>query len=198
MARLHAEERRKQLLVAAREEFLRLGPEGARVGDIAKRAGVNVALLYRYFESKEQLFEEAIVEPLDQLLQEMLVDTEDGVPKRGTDEMIELFYRSLLRVFTEYLELFNVVLFSDRDNGHEFYMRRIAPFMDAVASQTNGAGAFWKQSFDASLTTPMCVGMCWGVAMDAHFRGTEMDVDQVSAALTALTIGGLANGPGSN
>lgn len=195
MARLHAEERRKQLLAAAREEFLRVGPEGARVGDIAKRAGVNVALLYRYFESKEQLFEEAIVEPLDHLLQGLLFEpTEDGEHPETT-EMIEIFYRTLLQMFTEYLELFNVVLFSDRANGHEFYLRRIAPFMDSVAAQTNGAGPLWQQSFDATVTTPMCVGMCWGVAMDAHFRGTELDVEQVVTALTALTIGGLANVP---
>ncbi|MBC9225529.1 TetR family transcriptional regulator [Aeromicrobium sp. 636] len=188
MARLHAEERRKQLLEAAREEFLRVGPGSARVSDIADRAGVNVALLYRYFDSKEQLFEEAIVEPLDQLMRTRLVST----PVPGVPDMIDAFYRALLGVFTDYLEVFHVVLFSDRANGQDFYLRRIAPYMDAIAAQTAAADTVWSQTLDPKLTTPMCVGMCWGVAMDAHFRGVEVDADTAVAALTAITIGGLS------
>ncbi|MCD9153353.1 TetR/AcrR family transcriptional regulator [Aeromicrobium duanguangcaii] len=188
MARLHAEERRRQLLEAAREEFLRVGPGSARVSDIADRAGVNVALLYRYFDSKEQLFEEAIVEPLAQLMRTPLLTS----PVPTMPDMIEAFYRALLGVLIEYLEVFHVVLFSDRAAGQDFYQRRIAPYMDQIAAHSASADTVWSQALDPKLTTPMCVGMCWGVAMDSHFRGAEVDMDTTVAALTAITIGGLS------
>lgn len=196
MVRLHAEERRRQLLAVARDEFARVGPEGARISDIAKLAGVNVALLYRYFDSKEQLFEEAIVEPIDHLLQDVLAQTIAG-SINGSSEAVKVFYRSLLQVFVEYLDLFNVVLFRDRDSGQEFYLRRIAPFIDTLASQVRGASHLWSQTANPTLTAPMCVGMCWGVAMDAHFRGTELDIDEVAQVLTTMTVNGLSTPPAS-
>ncbi len=45
-----------RILEAAIVEFTKHGFHGARVAQIARRAEVNVALIYRYFESKEHLF----------------------------------------------------------------------------------------------------------------------------------------------
>jgi AcrR family transcriptional regulator len=42
-----------KILAAAEEVFAEKGFDGARVDEIARRAGVNKALLYYYFESKE-------------------------------------------------------------------------------------------------------------------------------------------------
>ncbi|MGH9036195.1 MAG: helix-turn-helix domain-containing protein [Acidimicrobiia bacterium] len=53
------------LLDAAREVFALRGFRGARTREIADRAGVSEALLYRHFGSKARLFEEAILEPVN-------------------------------------------------------------------------------------------------------------------------------------
>jgi AcrR family transcriptional regulator len=53
---------RQLLLAAARRHFARDGYTTATVRDIATEAGVNVALISRYFESKEGLFEACIME----------------------------------------------------------------------------------------------------------------------------------------
>jgi TetR/AcrR family transcriptional regulator len=45
-----------RIITAAREEFSRRGFEGARVDQIARRAGVNKQLLFYYFHSKRGLF----------------------------------------------------------------------------------------------------------------------------------------------
>lgn len=44
------------LLEAARQVFAERGLEGARVDDIARRAGVNKQLVYHYFENKDGLY----------------------------------------------------------------------------------------------------------------------------------------------
>jgi TetR/AcrR family transcriptional regulator len=47
---------RAKLLTAARREFSRSGLAGARVDDIAARAGVNKQLVYHYFGDKDALY----------------------------------------------------------------------------------------------------------------------------------------------
>src|SRR3954453_12813718 len=47
---------RKKLLTAARREFAQSGLAGARVDEIARRAGVNKQLVYHYFGDKDAIY----------------------------------------------------------------------------------------------------------------------------------------------
>jgi AcrR family transcriptional regulator len=60
------EEIRERLIRAAREEFKRCGFVGATTAAIASNADVTEAQLFRYFESKSDLFREAVFEPLNE------------------------------------------------------------------------------------------------------------------------------------
>jgi AcrR family transcriptional regulator len=55
-----AEERRAAILAAALEEFTARGYEGARLDDVAKRAGIAKGTIYLYFADKETLFQELV------------------------------------------------------------------------------------------------------------------------------------------
>ncbi len=55
------------ILEAATEEFSKYGQAGARIDRIAKRAGVNKAMIYYHFRSKEQLYQTIIEQHLDKL-----------------------------------------------------------------------------------------------------------------------------------
>ncbi len=48
---------KERILQSAAQEFASRGFDGARVDDIARRAGVNKALIYYYYKSKEDLLE---------------------------------------------------------------------------------------------------------------------------------------------
>lgn len=188
MTRLSAEDRREQILAAARDEFLSVGPEGARISRIAERANVNQALLYRFFPSKEAMFEAAIIEPLDRMLSDLLVEVSRQVDADRAPVVIQTYFRSLLGIFAETFELFSIVLFSDRTSGHEFYRTRIVPFIDNLVDQLDRAGDQWRRNRDMAITVPMSMGMCWGVVMDAHFREAEIDLDAAAAQLTAFSM----------
>lgn len=58
----------QRILKAAEEVFAEKGFDGARVDEIAKRAGVNKALIYYYFESKDQILEELSKKHLQEIL----------------------------------------------------------------------------------------------------------------------------------
>jgi AcrR family transcriptional regulator len=51
---------REKILDTARDEFARHGLDGARVDRIAERAGVNKAMIYYHFKSKEKLYQSVI------------------------------------------------------------------------------------------------------------------------------------------
>jgi len=65
---------RVAILAAAQELFAERGYERATVRDIAARAGVNQALLFRYFGSKDELFRASIADRGRRVLEEGPVD----------------------------------------------------------------------------------------------------------------------------
>lgn len=54
------EKRRKEILAAALDQFIRRGYGATKITDIATAAGMSVGLLFHYFESKEALYIELI------------------------------------------------------------------------------------------------------------------------------------------
>ena len=60
-------DRALRIRVAAREEFARRGFAGARVGQIARRAGVNKQLLFYYYQSKRGLFHSVLTQAAGEL-----------------------------------------------------------------------------------------------------------------------------------
>jgi AcrR family transcriptional regulator len=69
---------RDRILVAAREVFASIGFAGARVDDIAARAGVNKAMLYYHVGDKEQLYSTVLTETLDRILLTLREETAKG------------------------------------------------------------------------------------------------------------------------
>jgi AcrR family transcriptional regulator len=76
MAR-NADETRRKILHAATEEFAAYGIAGARVDRVTKNAGVNNALLYRYFGSKAELFDTVYGHLVEQTVDDVPLDVTD-------------------------------------------------------------------------------------------------------------------------
>lgn len=66
-------ETRARLIVAARQVFASQGFAGASIRAIADSAGVNLSLIYRYFGSKTGLYRAAVLDPLQEFLDDYLV-----------------------------------------------------------------------------------------------------------------------------
>ena len=56
----NADATKARLLAAAESEFAAKGFDGARLGNIAKAAGVQQALIHHYFADKEGLYREVL------------------------------------------------------------------------------------------------------------------------------------------
>jgi len=57
MSEKHEQDTEQRIFAAAREVFFEHGFDGARMAEIARRAGINQSMLHYYFRSKDRLFE---------------------------------------------------------------------------------------------------------------------------------------------
>lgn len=96
----------QKILAAAEAEFAEKGFDGGRVDEIAKRAGVNKAMLYYYFQSKEQLLKALTEKHFKELSEEkerfihLLSPDKPAVANQIREHCMELFTKrkSFLRI----------------------------------------------------------------------------------------------------
>jgi AcrR family transcriptional regulator len=152
------------------------------------------AMIYRHFASKEELFEAAILEPLEGLISQMLDRTEvmslvDGRTRLAVATEI---HQEICRAMVEILPLLGIALFSDADSGRLFWTERLAPLIDEAARATGEMRKGWEHSpIDPRLQFTAILGMYMGVAMDAHFRGDSVDCDEVGRELARFAAKGV-------
>lgn len=114
----HRNASRQRILDTARGVFAEKGFDGARVDEIALRAGVNKALIYYYFKSKDELLQE--------ILRSFLEARRTSRPKQPSEEGVDL---------PEQIARFDVdFLFGQRD------ILRIAMMEDLRSSKERSAG----------------------------------------------------------
>jgi len=81
---------RMKLLTAARREFAQNGLAGARVDEIAARAGVNKQLVYHYFGDKDALYLDVLEWVYEEIrTQERKLNLEGLPPERAIKKLIE-------------------------------------------------------------------------------------------------------------
>ncbi len=78
-AQRQREQRRKQILAAAKEVFAELGYHNASISDIIGRAGIARGTFYLYFSSKRTVFDSILDEALEELRTRITrIDTSPG------------------------------------------------------------------------------------------------------------------------
>jgi AcrR family transcriptional regulator len=151
---------RDALLTAARTLMAQHGVEGTSTRDVAALAGVNQALVYRYFGSKEQLFTEAATtgtEPADDLIATTpLAD----LPRLLLDRVLEVAERA------DGGELATLVAAANDQTVRAVLRARIETgFTRGLAARLEGP--------DAELRAELVAGILVGVGFLRHKVGTE-------------------------
>jgi TetR/AcrR family transcriptional regulator len=87
---------RRKLLTAARREFARNGLAGARVDEIAARAGVNKQLVYHYFGDKDAIYLAVLEWVYEEIrAQERKLNLQGLPPQRAIRKLIEASFDHL-------------------------------------------------------------------------------------------------------
>jgi AcrR family transcriptional regulator len=195
--RLTAEARKSSILEAARRAFTETGDmNGTTIRHIAERAGISEGVIYRHFESKDQLFFEAVVEPLtaavDKLVAATLVVDRDEPlsPERQVETMNGL-YRKLISTLEEVLPLLGLVLFGDPKDARRFYRQNFAVAMDRLAAAWREVEArYGSESASPEITARAVMGIALQLALEARYT-PRFDRDRAVAAVSQGTMTGL-------
>jgi AcrR family transcriptional regulator len=188
--RLTAEDRRKSILRAARQAFSETGDmNGTTIKAIAERGGISEGVIYRHFESKDQLFYEAVVEPLREATDRLVAASEEVdrdeplTPERQVETMHGL-YRQLVSTLEEVLPLLGLVLFGDPEVAQGFYRSHFAVAMDRLAEAWREVEDRYGVAFESpDISARAVMGIALMVALESHYTpryDRERAVDLVS------------------
>ncbi len=199
--RLTAEARKRSILQAAREAFTETGDaNGTTIRVIAERGGISEGVIYRHFESKDQLFFEAVVEPLREAVDSLVAATEvvdrDGpiTPQRRQAAMKAL-YRQLTSTLDEMLPLLGLVLFGDPATAQRFYRESFAAAMDRLGDAWNAAAERLGVEMESpDLSARAVMGVALMTALE-HHHNDRFDVEQALDTLSERTIDGFFPDP---
>jgi AcrR family transcriptional regulator len=152
-------------------------------------------MLYRHFSSKEELFDEAITEPLERAVSHILEVSLEPQPEVSTVNVRERAIstiRDLLDAMHEIAPTLGVLFAADAERGRNLYRERLQPVIDAVRDVTASNLALWThREFDSELVARIALGICWFLAIDAKFGKHPM---RPSADLAPEIIGVLWDG----
>jgi TetR/AcrR family transcriptional regulator len=191
--RLTAEERRESILAAGQAVFLEQGLNGARTKTIAERVGITEAVLYRHFESKEEIFEAAVLHPLRAMLDDLLDRSRELLT--GGDARPQLVLR-LETLWLEHLErivpLLGPALFDDQAMGRECYRKVVAPFLEGVRKAAVEAGVL--PADEARMLVRAVFGTNVLLVLDRLQQAQGVDVTSLAGQLSDLYLLGLSGG----
>jgi AcrR family transcriptional regulator len=146
----NAEETRAALLAAARLRFARDGYETTNLRDIAADVGVNVALIPRYFGSKEGLFQAVIAFDRGRIVQAM-----QGPPEQLAERLLK---QALVDPAGSDHDLFVTLLRSSDYPPAAEYMHMLLDLLSAnLTTQTSAPDAELRADLVTALITGIVV-----------------------------------------
>jgi AcrR family transcriptional regulator len=179
---------RRLMLAAARECFAQEGYAGATTKEIARRADVAEALLFRTFTSKEKLFEAAVLQPFDDFLAAYTDRWMAREAPLGTaEEVLRQFVEELYDLALEHGQLFRAMSQAD-------LLRAGAP---PAFDRLEAMGEAIKQANDAQFDAHVAVRIAAvSVIATAHFgdalfpgtTGRQRIVDELVRMLVGATL----------
>jgi TetR/AcrR family transcriptional regulator len=190
--RLSPHERRAKIVAAAKEEFLIQAFSGARTRDIAHRAEVTEAFMFRYFPSKEAMYEAAILAPVRDGLPRLSGAVEE-IARTETDQ-VRFIHKVILRgleYFANYGREYSVALFADRVEGRKFFQKDVLPHFERMG-QTIAVHSGWAdRGIDPWVVSRCTFGSLFMIGYNHALRADDLTLDELAEELTVLYAGGI-------
>ena len=137
-------------------------------------------MIYRHFESKDQLFFEAVVEPLREAVDDLvaataMVDSEGPLDSEGQQEKLQALYKQLVSTLVEVLPLLGLVLFGDPKVAQRFYREHLTVAMDRLAAWSPPANTLDEWLAQAEAHSPELR------QLQARLESARLDVEKARA-----------------
>ena len=198
--RLSALDRRRQIMRSASGLFARKGYRGTTTREIAERAGINEALLFRHFPSKEKLYWTIIEEQCGARGRRQKLDR--ILDQGGSDfEVFSAIAREFLTRNARDTELTRLLWFTALENhtlSRRFFRTFVAIYYEALAAYIRrrvSEGAF--RNVDPLLSARGFFGMVvYHFLVQELFGGSKyqkFDPEIVAGTLAGIWLNGMQN-----
>jgi AcrR family transcriptional regulator len=183
------EQRKQHILEAARRAFSQRGDvAGTTMRDIAAEAGISEGIIYRHFESKEDLFFEAAVRPLHDafaLGEEKMAALVPELPGADRHKLAVAYYREMIEMLAELIPLLGLVLFGDPKHADPFYRDHLLPALDELGARWSDAYKRITGRDEVTSRTASLVhfGVALMFALDQRRSKHPPDIDAVAEEL---------------
>jgi AcrR family transcriptional regulator len=189
---LPASERRRRIISAAQKVFAQTSLQGARTRQLAKAADINQATLFEHFESKEDLFVAAVVQPLLEAMQGMRERAAAYSKASSAGDFRTLARSSVERHFESMLKIYPLLataLFADPGFGRKLYCEQIVPLLQERGTVMRGVV---RDGVDPHLLALSAFGIFFAVAMDGTYQGKHQDPATLAGQVMDLLAFGFA------
>jgi len=189
-------DRRQQIIAAAMELFAKKGFRGTTTRDLATQAGVNEAIIFRYFKTKEELYS-AIIEHKAGERDLHREELERLAAKDDDEEFLQAVGRSFLEKHETDTTFMRLLLFSALE-GHqlsEMFVSSMAarhPIANYIERRIQD-GAF--RQLDPQLAARALIGMFAGFIMWQEIFGLKnkqpRDREEVVRTFVSIFLSGI-------
>jgi AcrR family transcriptional regulator len=200
--RMPAADRRERILAVARETFIGNGEgiNGVSVRAIAARGGIDEALIYRHFGSKESLYAEVVTAEVGAVVQRLLARTGDLAITEHSAEREQRewrltyeFIRALLALPPEVLRAIASLLGGDPEHSHSFYTDALAPALRTLEQIIAEEMANWTHGpYTPPLTLRVALATSLWHVMERDLTTRDTDPADLARQLTDLIFYGIA------
>jgi AcrR family transcriptional regulator len=191
-----AHERRQVIIQAARDVFMERGFSGGRTKEIAARAEVTEAFLYRHFSSKDEMYKVAILDPVAEGF-ERLAEELELLSAEQNDRRVFVYEMNRLCVafFAEIAPLMTVALYSEVLNGRTFYRNELKASYDRIGKAVADGTGWASRDLNTSTIRQAMVGPHWAIGLGMSLRHPDANLDQVARRLSRLFVTGVNERP---
>jgi AcrR family transcriptional regulator len=182
-------------LKAARRAFSETGDvNGTTIKVIAQHSQISEGVIYRHFESKEQLFFEAVVEPLQEAVDDLVlaaevIDRDEPLTPERQVETLNGLYRQLISTLKEVIPLLGLVLFGDPQVARRFYKENLALAMDRLGDAWNRVEIRYGDRLESP---PIAARAVMGVALSLALESYHNKQFDLDGAVDVVTRGSLS------
>jgi AcrR family transcriptional regulator len=204
-SRMPSEDRRRQLLRVAVENFAQNGFSGTKTKDIAAAAGVSEAILFRHFASKEDLYH-AILDEKEATMggERWFVEMNELADRRDDRGVFQHVARQVIRSFREDAAFHRLLLYASleghllADLFHERFGLPIGDFLSRYVALRQQEGAF--RECDPGVAMMFVLGSMVHYAMTRYVICAKIfpdSEDEIMDQFVDLILAGVEQRPGA-
>jgi AcrR family transcriptional regulator len=187
---LPPDERRAQLLAAARQVFSARGYHAASVSDVLVEAGVARGTFYNHFESKRAVFGAVLEEMMEEVAASARpIDIGQPIPPQVQQNLLRIIQTAQRRDIARLLFLEGAVVDEEGEQAlREFWDRALARISRALRT---GQDLGWVRGTDPELAARCVLGLVKEPLFQAGLRKEEVQAEALADELLTWLMGGL-------